>query len=48
MLAEKTREFLGGADSSLGSTKLESERRQSSSKIIESVKRALSRWPILF
>ena len=42
MLAEKTREFLGGGESSLGPPKFESERRQSSSKIIESVKRALS------
>ena len=42
MLAEKTREFLGGGESNLGPAKLESERRQSSSKIIESVKRALS------
>ena len=40
MLAEKTREFLGGGESNLGPAKLE-ERRQSS-KIIESVRRALS------
>ena len=42
MLAEKTREFLGGSESGLGPPKIDSERRQSSSKIIESVKRALS------
>lgn len=42
MLTEKTREFLGVDSNAGGSGKLETDRRQSSSKIIESVKRALS------